>query len=552
MTEPPARPEHPRVQALLSGVPRDARRVVERADAPTGFAEAYRAHAPQAAVETYGPDADLPHPAVDDPKQAGAPAADALVYPDAIARAGDPVARLRADLPALADGGTVVAVLPNAQHWRRLQQTLTGDWRYETGPPLLTPGGHAFTAATIRELLGRAGLHGGAVHPVVDPQEDRPAANAAIERLARATGEDIDRVRARSRPESFLVIATRRKPRPLQLQAMTLRPQGACIEVRVSEPMAALATRPEVRVRVQRQTAKLDRDPNKPDKIFFWQRPILTWDQLDNVRRLIDAGYLVVTEFDDHPMRWPAIEENAYLSFRAVHAVQTSTPALAGVLGALNPTVGTFPNGVAKLPPPPEALPADAPVRVFFGALNRAEDWRPMVAAINAVLARHPGRLHVEVIHDRAFFDALETPDKTFTPTCGYETYKAILGRCQLALMPLEAGTFNAMKSDLKFVEAAAHGAVALASPTVYAETIRDGETGMICQSPEAFADALEALARDPERRLRIARAAWEWVRDNRMLAYQIGPRLAWYRDLLARRQELSEALYERVPRLRP
>jgi glycosyltransferase involved in cell wall biosynthesis len=107
------------------------------------------------------------------------------------------------------------------------------------------------------------------------------------------------------------------------------------------------------------------------------------------------------------------------------------------------------------------------------------------------------------------------------------------------------------MKSDLKFVEAAAHGAVALASPTVYAETIRDGETGVICQSPEAFADALEALARDPERRLRIARAAWQWVRDNRMLADQIAPRLAWYRDLLARRQELSEALYARVPQLR-
>jgi glycosyltransferase involved in cell wall biosynthesis len=535
-----------RVQALLARIPRDADLVTFVGDGDDDLIHAYRTYNPAATVHRRPPSGG---PLNRSP--AAERESDVLVLADALAQASDP-ARLLADHQAdLAKDGTVVACLPNARYWRRLDRALAGGWDYADGTPLGARGGRAFTPAVAREMVRRAGLEVSGLHPLPAASDIGDEPEDAVARLAQAQGVTPERVRPILLAESYVVVAVRRLAPRLQLQAMTLRPQGACIEVRVSEPMAALATRPEVRVRVQRQTAKLDRDPNTPDKIFFWQRPILTWDQLDNVRRLIDAGYLVVTEFDDHPMRWPAIEQNAYLSFRAVHAVQTSTPALAGVLGALNPTVGTFPNGVAKLPPPPEPLPADAPVRVFFGALNRAEDWRPMVAAINAVLARHPGRLHVEVIHDRAFFDALETPDKTFTPTCGYDTYKAILGRCQLALMPLEAGTFNAMKSDLKFVEAAAHGAVALASPTVYAETIRDGETGVICQSPEAFADALEALARDPERRLRIARAAWQWVRDNRMLADQIGPRLAWYRDLLARRQELSEALYARVPQLR-
>ncbi len=546
MTDSPPRSGSARLRALLGSVPQDARRVIERGAGDSGLADRYRARNPTVDYVTRALVEDLP------PDTQGGPGpADVLVYPDALARANDPAAHLLADRRALSDDGTVVAVVPNAQHWRRLRRALTGDWDYDTGAPLGAPQGKAFTPEIVREMLRRAGLHLTALHPVGDPDADPATADAAIQRLAQARDTDVERMRRRCRPEAFVVVATARERPRLLLQAMTLRPQGACIEVRVDEPMAALASRPEVRVRVERQKAQLDRTAGADAKIFFWQRPILTWDQLANVRRVIDAGYLVVTEFDDHPMRWPQIAENDHLSFAGVHAVQTSTPALAQTLRAFNPVVGTFPNGVASLPPAPEAVPPDQPLRVFFGALNREDDWAPMLAGVNAVLRRHGGRLHVEVIHDRAFFDALETDAKTFTPTCGYETYKAVLGRCQIALMPLAAGTFNRMKSDLKFVEAAAHGAVALASPTVYADTIRDGETGVICRTDQEFADALEALAGDPERRLRIARAAWRWVRDNRMHAYQIAPRLAWYRELLTRRQELTEALYQRVPRLR-
>jgi hypothetical protein len=36
------------------------------------------------------------------------------------------------------------------------------------------------------------------------------------------------------------------------------------------------------------------------------------------------------------------------------------------------------------------------------------------------------------------------------------------------------------------------------------------------------------------------------------MDAYGVAPRIAWYRSLLARREELTRALYERVPELAP
>ncbi len=48
--------------------------------------------------------------------------------------------------------------------------------------------------------------------------------------------------------------------------------------------------------------------------------------------------------------------------------------------------------------------------------------------------------------------------------------------------MPLLDNPFNRCKSDLKFIEAASHRVTAIASPTAYADTIVDGQTGIIFQ----------------------------------------------------------------------
>jgi hypothetical protein len=50
-------------------------------------------------------------------------------------------------------------------------------------------------------------------------------------------------------------------------------------------------------------------------------------------------------------------------------------------------------------------------------------------------------------------------------------------------------------------------------------------------------------LARD------LADTARRYVIDERMLAYQVAPRIAWYRSLWARREALSEARRQRMLR---
>ena len=108
------------------------------------------------------------------------------------------------------------------------------------------------------------------------------------------------------------------------------------------------------------------------------------------IRALRNAGYLVVTEFDDHPDYFRMMQQGGDLSFRGVHAVQTSTPTLANVLRQYNPEIAVFPNAIAALPDIQNFRDPDA-MTLFFGALNREACWQPLMDVINRGRAKWPG-----------------------------------------------------------------------------------------------------------------------------------------------------------------
>lgn len=62
------------------------------------------------------------------------------------------------------------------------------------------------------------------------------------------------------------------------------------------------------------------------------------------------------------------------------------------------------------------------PPVIFFGALHREGDWAAIMSALNRPLAARP-EVKVEVMHDGAFFDALTTRNKSFTPFSPYADY---------------------------------------------------------------------------------------------------------------------------------
>jgi glycosyltransferase involved in cell wall biosynthesis len=231
----------------------------------------------------------------------------------------------------------------------------------------------------------------------------------------------------------------------------------------------------------------------------------------------------------------------------ASHAVQTSTEALASVFRSRNPEVMAFSNAAFTLPPFPARRPGMP--RIFFGAANREKISAAVARSLEPLLKKYP-KVMFEVVHDRAFFEALPTRAKTFSPTLPYDDYLAAMARCDIALLPLEGTEGEGFKSDLKWVEAASRGLAVVASPCVYAESIRDGETGLIAESVADWAPALGRLIASPPLRRSIAQSAWQEVQAQRMFAYQANARRDWYLSLWARRAEIEADLLRRVPQL--
>ena len=160
-----------------------------------------------------------------------------------------------------------------------------------------------------------------------------------------------------------------------------------------------------------------------------------------------------------------------------------------------------------------------------------------------------------KVLSDKGFYEALPTEHKEFIGSddmfegqfVPYHMYQEALHSSDISFLPLRDTEFNRTKSDLKFIESAGHGAVVLASPTVYETTVRQGRTGFIYRSPEEFARYLELLVENRERRLETAEAAYRYVQEERLLSGHYLERLAWYQEMVDRRQELDREMVQRM-----
>ncbi|HEY2617321.1 MAG TPA: methyltransferase domain-containing protein [Acetobacteraceae bacterium] len=471
---------------------------------------------------------------------------DCIVYGDILEHLRDPWPVLRRHAEALSDDGTMLICVPNMQHWSFADRLLRGTWKYE--PTGLLDETHLrwFSLETMREGLEQAGL---VPHDVAPRASNLAKAQEFADLIAPALirlGVDPSAYAHRAAPIQYVWRVLKRPRQMLSVAANMLRPVGGVSHVRVVYPMQAMRSDPTVLTQFASSTEIKPVADDMP-RIFVMHRPALSGERgAAVIRRLLSEGWVIVTEFDDHPDHFGMLEPDDQLAFRGVHAVQTSTPALAAVLRTRNPEVMVFPNAIRALPEVRNFLDPQA-LTLFFGALNRERDWAPLLPALNEVAEKAGDRLRFCVVHDQDFFDALRTPHKRFTPTCDYDTYLTLLGQCEISLMPLGDTPFNRAKSDLKFIEAGACRVAALASHIVYADSVEDGRTGLLFHSADELRDRLLRLVAMPELARSLGDAARHYVAGERMLAYQVAPRIAWYRSLWARRAELNSALYARL-----
>ena len=338
-----------------------------------------------------------------------------------------------------------------------------------------------------------------------------------------------------------------------------------CAPVRMDAPLNLLAARGSVSLTgcmsAKDTPLELYDVTSMYDSIILFERANLM--PTANVRQMLaeaaSHGSIVLQEMDDHPHVNEAAARDHYFLFRAVSAVQTSTKYLADYLREFNPHVYLFENQLAELPPARSYEGNASQVTIFFGALNRRADWEPLMPSINAAIQEHGDRLYFRVVSDYAFYQQLRTEHKSYvggtqdgSVVAPYERYVEELHSSDIALLPLNDTEFNRAKSDLKFIEAAGNGAAVLAAPTVYAATVRDGETGLIYRSPKEFAQKLDLLIRRADLRRSLAENAYRYVADQRLLAGHLDAYILAYRELFDRREELERERLRRIEKCFP
>jgi len=465
---------------------------------------------------------------------------DCIIYDGVLEQLRDPRALLRQHAALLSPDGMMLIRVANARYWRLAERLLRGT------PERDAP--HGFTLESMRDHCVEAGL---IVCDVTTRVPDPEAAASFAAALAPGLlGIEVDpEIYAEAAAPSHLIWRVRKEPRTrMSVSGSMLNPVGGVSHVRVVYPFLAIGTDPTVTATITDQVS-IGQAGDGMARIFVLHRPVLLGEHGRSVlQRLSDAGYLIVTEFDDLPDHFDMMRMGGALAFYGAHALQTSTTTMADALRQYNAEIAVFPNAVGTLQPASNF--ADPRVTtLFFGALNRERDWAPFMPALNAVAAIAGDRLRFQVVHDQSFFTALQTPHKQFTPTCDYDTYLRLLAGSEISFMPLADTPFSRAKSDLKFIEAASCGTMALASSVVYGNSIADGQTGLLFRDPVEFHAKLLRVVAMPELARSIGEAARRYVAAERMLAYQVAPRIAWYRSLWARRDELDAARRERMRR---
>ncbi|MFO1148431.1 MAG: methyltransferase domain-containing protein [Alsobacter sp.] len=481
---------------------------------------------------------------------------DVLVFGDVLEHLREPEAALARLVDRLAPGGAVVACIPNIGHWSVVRDLLAGRWTYADSGLLDRTHLRFFTLDSAVALLRGAGLEVRRSSSRDIPL-DAPGQKAFMEALRASPGllgGQAEAAEARLKALQYVLVAQKPPVTPvLELHQLVMVRQ--LLEARVDPPWQALATMPGVHATASERQVLRPTPLQGAPRVMVIQRQLVgdlgPWTQF--MRRLVADGWLLVAEWDDHPDLLPSpAQENwqrhPWRPMTSVHACQVSTPRLAEVFRRHNPETEVFENAVLDLPP---LRPRDpGVVRVLYAAVSRPGVARLISPGLDAV-AEDP-RVEILVLGDEKVFASTRARRKRYLPLQDYAAYLDVLATVDVNLLPLRGAPAELTKSPLKFIESASRGAVCIASPDIYEDTIRHGETGWLARSQDDWTALMRRVVADDAGRRRMAQSAWETVRERHLQVHQVARREAWYRSLAARKAELDAALFARHPELRP
>jgi tetratricopeptide (TPR) repeat protein len=269
---------------------------------------------------------------------------------------------------------------------------------------------------------------------------------------------------------------------------------------------------------------------------------------------LNSLGKLVIYDIDDNLLDLPPdsryaqrVPENYSVlikqAIQTCQAVQCSTEALAEVIRTIHPEVVVLQNQLDEIRNIQAAKKMGGPVIIGYAAgEDHLLDWLAIKDAYNQAVEQLSSKgfeTETWIIGDREIFDSIATDRKKYFPILPREKYLRLLEKLDISLLPLVDSSFNRCKSDIKFLESAAAGCAALASPHAYSDCIKHRQTGMLYNNCDEFIDSMKELTSNPKLIQKSSKNAHDYAAQNRLMCHHSGSWAATYQAWLSRSAEL-------------
>jgi glycosyltransferase involved in cell wall biosynthesis len=332
--------------------------------------------------------------------------------------------------------------------------------------------------------------------------------------------------------------------------------QSPCTFQRIAQPLQALREQGLVEYSQVEVTPLWFLQPGK-----YWRllRDLPAWDVvwiarpsfsavLPFIRRARLLGKPVMVDLDDWLLDLPEQHRDApyfrsrpflegmRAALRAADAVTVSTPLIAEHCGRLGLKTFVLPNTI-DLRQFTQGQRAEGPVTIAYcGGLSHGPDVALVSGALRRLLVDKAMNVRVVTV-GCPIPDLLGLPGYTHLSGVPATAYPALLSRLtiDIGLAPLCDGAFNRAKSEIKYLEYTAAGAVTVASDVLpYNGAIAADRGYLVGQSgADAWYDAIKRLVEDKNLRTRLAAGAMAWVRGERSLEARANLWLQAFQDVV-------------------
>jgi glycosyltransferase involved in cell wall biosynthesis len=221
-------------------------------------------------------------------------------------------------------------------------------------------------------------------------------------------------------------------------------------------------------------------------------------------------------------------------------AMQFSVPELRRLYGYLNPYSAVFPNQILDVPLKRESKHFEEMIIGWGGSHGHLEDMAEVAEPlINWIVSRDNVSLYL-MCSDPIWqlFDRLPSTRKRRFKTGSLNEYCAFLREIDIGLAPLKDTAFNRSRSDVKFLEYAAHEVVPVVQSLVpYVSTVKHGETGFLFEDTNNLIYLLESIANNVHLIPKVRNAARNYIVKERLQHRHGRERVEFYKSRLEKLQ---------------